>query len=125
HRRLSPIFAAQREVLSAAATAPPRRFHAEWAARYERAGLDVLDKLHMFYKTGRWLAGSHTATLMNWAYYHPFLDNRVARAALALPVEWRLSEEPAALVMEYIAPRQRVVTFAGRRWRYEERCPRT
>lgn len=125
HRRLKTIFLAQREFLSEDANAHAQRFHDEWADRYERDGLDVLDKLHMFYKTGRWLAGSHTATLMNWAYYHPFLDNRVARAALALPVEWRLSEEPAALVMEMLAPRLRDVPFDGRRWRFEERRPRS
>ncbi|HEY8480264.1 MAG TPA: asparagine synthase-related protein [Spirillospora sp.] len=124
-RRLTTIFLAQREFLTEDANAHARRHHDEWAERYERDGIDVLDKLHMFYKTGRWLAGSHTATLMNWAYYHPFLDNRVARAALALPVRWRLSEEPLALVMEMLAPRLRDVPFEGKRWRFESSRPRS
>ncbi|MFG2244210.1 hypothetical protein [Spirillospora sp. NPDC048823] len=119
HGRLKTIFLAQREFLSEDANAYAERYYDQWAERYERDGVDVLDKLHMFYKTGRWLAGSHTATLMNWAYYHPFLDNRVVREALALPVQWRLSEEPVALVMEAFAPRLRDVPFDGRRWRFE------
>ncbi|TDC58200.1 hypothetical protein E1281_02355 [Actinomadura sp. KC345] len=125
HRRLKTIFLAQREFLSAEANAYAESYYDEWAARYERDGVDVLDKLHMFYKTGRWLAGSHTATLMNWAYYHPFLDNRVARAALALPVEWRLSEEPVALVLNMFAPRLRDVPFDGKRWRFERERARS
>ncbi|MFC7733658.1 asparagine synthase-related protein [Actinomadura keratinilytica] len=123
--RLKTIFLAQEEFLSADANAYARRYYDEWCDRYQRDGLDVLDKLHMFYKTGRWLAGSHTATLMNWAYYHPFLDDRVVRAALALPVEWRLSEEPVALVMEAFAPQLRDVPFEGRRWRFERGRPRS
>ncbi|SFO22401.1 Asparagine synthase [Actinomadura madurae] len=124
-RRLDTIFLAQSEFLTEDANAYARRRHDQWAARYEHDGLDVLDKLHMFYKTGRWLAGSHTATLMNWAYYHPFLDNRVVREALALPVEWRLSEEPVALVLGMLAPRLRDVPLAGKRWRFEEQGPRS
>ncbi|TDC92951.1 asparagine synthase-related protein [Actinomadura sp. 7K507] len=125
HRRLKTIFLAQREFLSDDANAHAESHYNEWVARYERDGVDVLDKLHMFYKTGRWLAGSHTATLMNWAYYHPFLDNRVVRAALALPVEWRLSEEPVALVMRMLAPRLRDVPFDGKRWRFEHERARS
>ena len=124
-KRLQTVFLAQRDFLSDDANAYAQRYYDEWVARYDSDGVDVLDKLHMFYKTGRWLAGSHTATLMNWAYYHPFLDNRVAREALALPVEWRLSEEPLALVMEALAPRLRDVPFAGERWRFERERPRT
>ncbi|TDE33858.1 asparagine synthase-related protein [Actinomadura sp. 6K520] len=125
HRRLRTVFLAQREFLTADANAYAQRYYDRWADRYERDGVDILDKLHMFYKTGRWLAGSHTATLMNWAYYHPFLDNRVARAALALPVEWRLSEEPLALVMHMLAPQLRDIPFDGKRWRFEQRRPRS
>ncbi|WP_051108968.1 asparagine synthase-related protein [Actinomadura flavalba] len=123
--RLKTVFLAQSEFLTPDANAHAERHHAAWVARYERDGVDVLDKLHMFYKTGRWLAGSHTATLMNWAYYHPFLDNRVVRAALALPVEWRMTEEPVALALHRLAPRLRDVPFDGKRWRFETERPRS
>ncbi|MCW2915100.1 MAG: hypothetical protein JWN52_3168 [Actinomycetia bacterium] len=53
-----------------------------------------VDHLYLRYRTGRWIVGSHTATLMNSPYYQPFFDNRVVREALALPAEWRHSEEP-------------------------------
>jgi hypothetical protein len=122
--RLKTIFLAQEHLVGEEGNTWARKHHDEWCARYESDGIDVLDKLHMFYRTGRWLAGSHTATLMNWAYYHPFLDNRVVRAALALPVEWRLTEEPVALAMTALAPALRDIPFEGRRWRYERNAPR-
>jgi hypothetical protein len=40
-------------------------------------------------------------------------------------VEWRLSEEPVALVMGMLAPRLRDVPFDGKRWRFEQRRPRS
>jgi hypothetical protein len=128
-KRLQTIFLAQQHLVTDEGNAWARKHHDEWCARYESVGpgggLDVLDRLHMFYRTGRWLAGSHTATLMNWAYYHPFLDNRVVRAALSLSVEWRLTEEPVALAMNALAPALRDIPFEGRRWRFEQGGPRT
>ncbi|GLZ06744.1 hypothetical protein Acsp03_42100 [Actinomadura sp. NBRC 104412] len=122
-RRLQTIFLAQRALLGPESNALAHKSYEHWCARYEDEGIGVLDRLHMYYKTGRWLAGSHTATLMNWAYYHPFLDNRVVRAALALPVEWRLSEEPVAMLIRMFAPALHDVPLEGRRWRYERRRP--
>jgi hypothetical protein len=124
-KRLETIFLAQRHLLTPDANAIALARHDEWRERFESDGIDVLDKLHMFYRTGRWLAGSHTATLMNWAYYHPFLDNRVVKVALSLPVEWRLTEEPVALAMEALAPALRDIPFDGKRWRFEMDGPRS
>ncbi|GAA2452292.1 hypothetical protein GCM10010191_83230 [Actinomadura vinacea] len=122
-RRLKTVFLAQEDLLSPEANAIARKRYEYWCARYEDAGeeegVEILDRLHMFYKTGRWLAGPHTAALMNWAYYHPFLDNRVVRAALALPARWRMSEEPAAMLVRMFAPALRDVPLQGGRWRYE------
>ena len=127
--RLQTIFLAQQHLITDEGNAWARKRYDEWCARLASGepagGLDVLDKLHMFYRTGRWLAGSHTATLMNWAYYHPFLDNQVVKAALSLSVEWRLTEEPVALAMNALAPALRDIPFEGRRWRFErDRPPR-
>ncbi|MGH3392676.1 MAG: asparagine synthase-related protein, partial [Actinomadura sp.] len=124
-RRLKTIFLAQDSLLTPDANAIARTRYDEWSARLETDGIDVLDKLHMFYRTGRWLAGSHTATLMNWAYYHPFLDNRVVRAALSLPVEWRRTEEPVALALRALAPQLRDIPLDGKRWRFELDRPRS
>ena len=123
-KRLQVIFFAQRGLLTPAANERAREHHDHWYERARADGMDVLDKLHMFYKTGRWLAGSHTATLMNWPYYHPFLDQRVVREALALPAEWRYTEEPVHLLLERMAPQLSHIPFDGKRWRFERTRPR-
>ncbi|MFB4303133.1 hypothetical protein [Actinomadura sp. NTSP31] len=60
-------------------------------------------ELYLYYRTGRWIVGSHTATLMNAPYYHPFFDNRVVREALGLAPEWRRSEFPFYLLIRELA----------------------
>jgi hypothetical protein len=125
-RRVRVIFRAQDRLLTPAANARARPHHERWLEQARTdpdGGLDVLDKLHMFYRTGRWLAGSHTATLMNWPYYHPFLDARVVRAALALPARWRLTEEPVYMLIDQLAPQLIDVPFDAKRWRFETRRP--
>ncbi|RAY13888.1 hypothetical protein DPM19_16420 [Actinomadura craniellae] len=124
-KRLKTIFAAQDHLMTPAARERARPDHERWLERSRTEGLDVLDKLHMFYRTGRWLAGSHTAVLMKWAYHHPFLDARVVREALALPVEWRLTEEPVHLLIRRLAPQLADVPFDARRWRFESDGPRS
>ncbi|GAA2089002.1 asparagine synthase-related protein [Actinomadura alba] len=123
-RRLKVIFAAQHQLLTPEANARAEVRLDHWRERARADGIDVLDKLHMFYRTGRWLAGSHTATLMNWCYYHPFLDARVVREALALPAEWRYSEEPVYLLLERLAPQLGHIPFDGKRWRFDRSRPR-
>ncbi|MFV2175164.1 asparagine synthase-related protein [Actinomadura sp. LOL_016] len=96
-----------------------------WTAR--AAGDDgprVLDLLYLFYRSGRWIVGAHTATLTNSPYYHPFFDNRVVRETLALPPEWRASEEVVYLLIEALAPRLASVPPEGKRWRFEAGGPR-
>jgi hypothetical protein len=122
--RLKTIFCAQDHLLVPEANVLARERYEQWCERAEREGMDVLDKLHMIYRTGRWLPGSHTATLMNWPYYHPYLDARVTGQAVRLPIEWRYTEEPMFLAMEALAPRLRDIPLEGRRWRFDRRPPR-
>jgi hypothetical protein len=95
-----------------------------WGERARGDGFGALDKLYLFYRTGRWIVGSHSATLMNSPFYHPFFDNRVVREALALPAEWRSSEEVVFRLIETLTPQLRGIPPEGRRWRFETSRPR-
>jgi hypothetical protein len=90
----------------------------------ERDGFTALDHLYLSYRTGRWIVGSHSATLMNSLYYHPYFDNRVVRAALHLPAEWRHTEEPFYRIICMLAPALANVPPEGKRWRFEADGPR-
>ncbi|GAA3977325.1 hypothetical protein GCM10023085_69680 [Actinomadura viridis] len=47
----------------------------------------------------------------------------LAHLAVALPVGWRMSEEPVAMLTRMFAPGLRDVPLQGGRWRYERRRP--
>ncbi|WP_344267355.1 asparagine synthase-related protein [Actinomadura napierensis] len=100
-KRVRLIFFAAERLMTGEANARAAEEHRQWA---EGDGFDVLDKLYLYYRTGRWIVGSHTATLMNAPYYHPFFDNRVVREALGLAPEWRRSEYPFYLLIRELAP---------------------
>ncbi|MFI0369397.1 asparagine synthase-related protein [Actinomadura sp. 1N219] len=122
--RVRLIFRAAEPIMTPAANALAAAEHARWTDRAERDGFDVLDKLYLFYRTGRWIVGSHSAVLMNSPYYHPFFDNRVIRDVLALPASWRRSEEPFFLLLRELAPALVQIPPEGRRWRFDrERRP--
>jgi hypothetical protein len=123
-RRVHSVFLAGGAFLTAEAGERARALHKNWAERAAANEFDVLDKLYLFYRTGRWIVGSHTATLMNSPYYHPFLDNRVVREALTLPAEWRHSEEVVFRLIETLAPRLADIPPEGSRWRFDRGIPR-
>ncbi|MGP4023161.1 asparagine synthase-related protein [Actinomadura sp. 3N407] len=123
--RVRLIFRAAERIMTPEANALAAAEHARWADRAARDGFDALDKLYLFYRTGRWIVGSHSATLMNSPYYHPFFDNRVVRDVLALAPSWRRSEEPFFLLLGELAPELARIPPEGKRWRFDrERRPR-
>ncbi|WP_158566893.1 asparagine synthase-related protein [Actinomadura craniellae] len=123
-RRVKTIFCSADEFLTPEARERSRPHHEEWAERARADGPGVLDTLYLHYRTGRWLVGSHTATVMNWPFYHPFLDNRVVRAALELPATWRRSEEVVFRIIETLTPQLRDLPLEGKRWGFERTRPR-
>lgn len=123
--RVRLIFRAADKLMTPEANALAAVEHARWTDLAERDGFDVLDKLYLFYRTGRWIVGSHSATIMNSPFYHPFFDNRVVREVLALPPAWRRSEEPFFLLLRTLAPALAQIPPEGKRWRFDrERRPR-
>jgi hypothetical protein len=123
-RRVRSVFLAGERFLTAAANERAHALYKSWTARAESDGFDSLDKLYLFYRTGRWMVGAHTATQMNSPYYHPFLDNRVVREALSLPAEWRHGEEVFFRLIETLAPQLANIPPEGKRWRFDRRRPR-
>ncbi|MFD0905501.1 asparagine synthase-related protein [Actinomadura sediminis] len=123
-KRVRTIFRSAEGFCTPEANAAADEHLARWSARAAENGPRVLDLLYLFYRSGRWIVGSHTATTMNTPSYHPFFDNRVVREALALPPEWRASEEVVFLLIETLAPRLASVPPEGKRWRFEAGGPR-
>jgi hypothetical protein len=123
-RRVRTIFLSGEVFLTPESNARARADHEKWDARAQENPYGTLDELYLRYRTGRWIVGSHTATLMNTPYHHPFFDNRVVREVLALPAEWRWSEELVFGLIERLAPRLRDIPPEGKRWRFESRRPR-
>ncbi|WP_165964630.1 asparagine synthase-related protein [Actinomadura sp. KC216] len=117
--RVRLIFRTAEPIMTPEANALAAAEHARWAGRAERDGFDVLDKLYLYYRTGRWIVGSHSAVLMNSPYYHPFFDNRVVRDVLSLPASWRRSEEPFFLLLRELAPALVQIPPEGKRWRFD------
>ncbi|MFC9970518.1 asparagine synthase-related protein [Spirillospora sp. NPDC127200] len=123
-KRVRSIFLSAEAFVTPEGNARAAAHHAPWAERARSDGFAVLDQLYLLYRTGRWIVGAHTATLMNSPYYHPFFDNRVVREALALPAEWRSSEEVGYRLIETLAPGLASIPPEGKRWRFERDRPR-
>ncbi|MBE1533763.1 asparagine synthase-related protein [Actinomadura algeriensis] len=123
-KRVRTIFRSAEGFCTPEANAAADEHLARWAARTDEDGPRVLDLLYLFYRSGRWIVGSHTATTMNTPSYHPFFDNRVVREALALPPGWRASEEVVYLLIASLAPKLGSVPPEGKRWRFEAAGPR-
>lgn len=124
-KRVHLIFHAAEPLLTADAKARAVAGHRPWSDLAETDAFDVLDKLYLHYRTGRWIVGSHSATLMNSPFYHPFFDNRVVREATALEPRWRRSEYPFYLLIRELAPRLAEIQPEGKRWRFDrENKPR-
>ncbi|MFC4909506.1 asparagine synthase-related protein [Actinomadura gamaensis] len=123
--RVRLIFHAAERIMTPEADERAAADHRPWAERADVDGFDVLDKLYLYFRTGRWIVGSHTATLMNSPYYHPFFDNRVVREAVALSPKWRCSEYPLFHLLETLAPALASIPPEGKRWRFDrDRPPR-
>jgi hypothetical protein len=122
-RRVRTIFLSAEDFVTPEGNARARRMHQDWDPATPREGLDALDQLYLRYRTGRWIVGSHTATWMNSPDYHPFFDDRVVREFLALPAEWRRSEEPVSELIGLLAPELRDIPIEGKPWRFDPRKP--
>ncbi|WP_344886875.1 asparagine synthase-related protein [Nonomuraea antimicrobica] len=117
-RRIDNTFRKDGKLFTAAANEHARELAAPWLARPNR--LEALDHIYIWYKVGRWQASARAGALRRGDPVRPFLDNRVARAALSLDQGWRLSEEVIYALILRLAPELRDVPIEGKPWRFAE-----
>jgi hypothetical protein len=97
-----------------------------WRDRLDQDFAGMLDDLYLHERLGRWGVARKSAVTRR-RFFGPFLDNRVIRAALAIPPLIRWSEQPLAELIEQLAPQLSNLPLEGRPWRYlkTDTTPRT
>ncbi|MFC7715586.1 asparagine synthase-related protein [Nonomuraea recticatena] len=80
-RRINNTFYKDEKLFTAEANEHARELAKPWQARENR--LEALDHIYIWYKVGRWQASARAGALRRGDPVRPFLDNRVARAALS------------------------------------------
>ncbi|MEU4327415.1 asparagine synthase-related protein [Nonomuraea dietziae] len=117
-RRINNTFYKDEKLFTAEANEHARELAKPWQARENR--LEALDHIYIWYKVGRWQASARAGALRRGDPVRPFLDNRVARAALSLDQGWRLSEEVIYTLILRFAPQLREVPIEGKPWRFTD-----
>ncbi|NUT41681.1 MAG: hypothetical protein HOV86_17015 [Thermoactinospora sp.] len=115
-RRITTTFCKDGKLFSAAANEHAKELARPWEQRENK--LEALDHLYIWYKVGRWQASARAGSLRRGDPVRPFLDNRVARVALGLDQDWRLSEEVIYRLILKFAPQLRDVPIEGKAWRF-------
>ncbi|MEU7001712.1 asparagine synthase-related protein [Nonomuraea sp. NPDC046570] len=117
-RRITNTFCKDEKLFTAEANEHARELARPWQERADR--LEALDHIYIWYKVGRWQASARAGSLRRGDPVRPFLDNRVARAALSLDQGWRLSEEVIYALILRFAPELKNVPIEGKAWRFAE-----
>jgi Asparagine synthase len=121
--RVRSLFSGCQELLTESANHRAGEDLAPWQERAQHDALDALDRIYLYYRTGRWLVALRSASMTSTAAFHPLLDNRLNRSALAMSPLWRWSERPFHDAITRLARPLRDLPLAGKRWRYEAKKP--
>jgi hypothetical protein len=122
-RRVRNLFLGHKDVMTDAANERARADLAPWAKLARRDPLLALDRLYLYYRTGRWSAASRAPAMVGNTSFNLLVDNALNRRALALPLAWRWSERPVHAAISRLAPCLRDVPLTKNRWRYESQPP--
>jgi asparagine synthetase B (glutamine-hydrolysing) len=87
---------------------------APWAPRLARHPMHALDDFYLVNRAGRWSAAARQAYLLRERLAQPLFDDRVVRAARAVPLASRVSGALAAAVLAELSPALAEVPLAGK-----------
>ncbi len=119
-RRVRALFTTAEPRFTDAANDRARGDLAPWAATDP---LIALDRLYLYYRSGRWSAASLPTLEMNHPTFNLLFDNRLNRLVVAMSPAWRWTEQPFHEAIARLAPGLRDVPLTDRRWRYDARRP--
>ncbi len=87
---------------------------APWGAALARRPLAALDDFYLVNRAGRWSAAARQAYLLRESLVQPLFDDRVVRAARAVPLSDRVSGALSAAVLAELSPALTDVPLAGK-----------
>jgi hypothetical protein len=87
---------------------------APWTPRLARHPLHALDDFYLVNRAGRWSAAARQAYLLRERLTQPLFDDRVVRAARAVPLADRVSGALSAAVLAELSPVLVDVPLAGK-----------
>lgn len=122
-KRVDDLFLSWEDVFTDQANDRARQELEPWAARAARDPMGALDRLYLYYRTGRWSAAARAAAMAGHTTFDLLFDGRLNRSALAMSPEWRWSERPFHAAITRLASVLRDVPLTGKRWRYETEPP--
>jgi asparagine synthase (glutamine-hydrolysing) len=85
-----------------------------WTGALARAPLQALDDFYLVNRAGRWSAAARQAYLLRETLAQPLFDERVVRAARAVPLPVRTSGELSRAVLAELSPALTDVPLAGK-----------
>jgi Asparagine synthase len=96
---------------------------APYAAALRRGSLRTLDDFYLANRAGRWSAAARQAYLMRSPLLQPFFDDRVIRAARAVPLPDRITDRLHRGVLAELCPDLLDLPLAGSGWKSGPRVP--
>jgi hypothetical protein len=95
------------------------------ASTLARGPLAALDAFYLVNRAGRWSAAARQAYLLRSPLAQPLFDDRVVRAARAVPLRHRMSDRLHRDVLGLLRPGLLEIPLAGSPWHGEPRTPAT
>jgi asparagine synthetase B (glutamine-hydrolysing) len=89
---------------------------APWAAAVGAGPLRALDDFYLVNRAGRWSAAARQAYLIRSPLVQPFFSDRVIRAARAVPLRQRMSDQLHRDVLASLAPKLLELPLAEHPW---------
>ncbi len=93
------------------------------AAALARGPLSALDDFYLANRAGRWSATARQAYLLRSPLVQPLFEDRVVRAARAVPLQQRMSDRLHRGVLASLCPGLDGLPLAGSPWHGEARTP--